>query len=102
MQGNVNLDRIAMLILGLTETNATVANMLRTQPWCVLASPLSVTQNIQREPRLCARWVPFVVLFDLIGRPTMVPCRSVFKLLNSDCWVDCRFFSLIRPREQRA
>lgn len=91
-----------MLILGLPETNATVANMLRTQPWCVLASPRSVAQNIQREPRLCARWVPFVVLFDLIGRPTMVPCRCYLSFLTPICWVDCRFFSLIRPREQRA
>jgi hypothetical protein len=93
MQGNVNLDRIAMLILGLPE---------RTQPWCVLASPRSVAQNIQRVPRLCARWVPFVALFDLIGRPTMVPCRCYLSFLTPICWVDCRFFSLIRPREQRA
>ena len=76
VQRDINVDRVAMLVLRLPEFDPAIADVLRTEPNGVLTTAARVEQQIEREACLAADRVSIAILRDLAresmngGRPS--------------------------------
>jgi hypothetical protein len=102
MQRNIDFDRIAMLVLCLSEANSTVADVLTAKARNIFTPARGKAKQVKREPRLRAKRVPFVKLLNLSVAPSVVAIRLIFKLFHPDSGVDRSFLGLVGPNKQRA
>ena len=67
VQWDINVDRIAMLVLRLTEFDPAIAHVLRTEPNGILTTAARVEQQIEREARVAADRVSIAILRAMNG-----------------------------------
>jgi len=57
VQRNIDVDGCAVLVLRLPETNATIADVLRSQAHCIFPATTCVDKEIESQAGLAAEWV---------------------------------------------
>jgi hypothetical protein len=78
VQRNIHVDRNAVFVLRLAESNATVSDMTPTKPGRVLAPPGREPNQVNCKTRLGAQRVPGVELANLLGGPRVMALGQVF------------------------
>jgi hypothetical protein len=69
VQWDIDVDRVAMLVLRLPEFDPAIAHVLRTEPNSILTTAPRVEQQIEREACLAADRVSIAILRDFAGAP---------------------------------
>jgi hypothetical protein len=69
VQWDINIDRVAMLVLRLPEFDPAIAQVLRTEPNGILTTAARVEQEVEREACLAADRVSIAILDDFGGAP---------------------------------
>ncbi|OJY11247.1 MAG: hypothetical protein BGP05_13415 [Rhizobiales bacterium 62-47] len=83
VEGDVQIDRVAVLILGLPVLYAATVNVFRPDPHHVLTTKRDVAQEVKREACLSADRVPLLVLRYLCIGPSVMTIAGVFDALNA-------------------
>jgi hypothetical protein len=69
VNGDVNVDGVAVLIFLLPKLHAAVADVLRSEPYRVFAAATRVKQEIEGQATFGSERVPLSVLSDLVRAP---------------------------------
>ena len=69
VQRDINVDRVAMLVLRLPEFDPAIAHVLRTESNGILTTAAGVEQQVKREACLAANRVSIAILRDFAGAP---------------------------------
>ena len=69
VQRDINVDRVAMLVLRLPEFDPAIAHVLRTESNGILTPAARVEQQVEREACLAANRVSIAVLRYFAGTP---------------------------------
>src|SRR5262249_61272751 len=69
VQWDINVDRVAMLVLRLTKFDPAIAHVLRTEPNGILTTAARVEQEVEREACLAADRVSIATLDDFAAAP---------------------------------
>jgi len=90
MQRNIDVDRIAVFVLCLSEADSVVPNVLAAEAGSIFAPARCVTQQVQGESRLRTNRMSPVKLFNLFVGPGVMPVGPIFQLFHPDGGIDCR------------
>ena len=69
VQWDINIDRVAMLVLRLPEFDPSIAHVLRTKPNGILTTAARVEQEVEREACLATDRVSIAILDDFAAAP---------------------------------
>ena len=68
VQRDINVDRVAVLVLRLPEFDPAIADVLRTESNGILTTATCVEQQVERQACLAADRVPVAILRDFVRR----------------------------------
>src|SRR5262249_47479855 len=86
VQWNINVDRVAMLVLRLTEFDPAIARVLRTEPNGILTTAARVAGTIPSWPHVLAAGRRRVPKWPRCKRQGIYPSRRVLEAHLSPSW----------------
>jgi len=83
VQRDIDVNRIAVLVLRLSEFYSPISDMLRTESDGILTAATRIEQQVESQTRFAAERMPLPVLCYLFRRPRMMTVRSVLDLADA-------------------